>query len=114
MELTPHEVTELDAERARLYDELNRDREQQLVKLRHEVLLVENRFKSELQNRSQAAEMAIKARRRIVRVPPGPDPNCYHSSESSCGYINDKYLSMTEQEAIRRGLKRHEYGCRYS
>ncbi|MFI5568046.1 hypothetical protein ACIA6T_11995 [Streptomyces sp. NPDC051740] len=114
MELAPQEVTELNAERARLYDELNREREQQLVKLRQEVLLVENRFKSELQSRSQAAELAIKARRRIVLVPPGPDPDCYHSSESSCGYVNDKYLSMTEQEAIQRGLKRHEYGCRYS
>ncbi|MFD3729979.1 hypothetical protein [Streptomyces sp. NPDC058632] len=114
MDLTPQEAMELNAERARLYEELSRDREEQLAKLRREVQLAENRFKSELNSRSQAAELAIKARRRVVLIPPGPDPDCYHSSESPCGYVNDRYLSVTEQKAIEQGLKRHEYGCRYS
>ena len=114
MELTPQEAIELDATRARLFDELNRDRQEQLGKLRHEIQLVENRYKSELESRSQAAEMSLKARRRVVLIPPGPDPDCYHSSESPCGYVNDKYIEMTEQMAIQRGLKRHRYGCQYS
>ncbi|MGW2936095.1 hypothetical protein ACWDA7_30555 [Streptomyces sp. NPDC001156] len=113
MELTPREAMELNAERARLYEELNEEREEQLRKLRGEIQLVENRFRGELRTRTEEAERAIKARRRTVLVPPGPDPDCYHSSESPCGYVNDKYLSMTEREAIQRGLKRHAYGCKY-
>lgn len=113
MELTEQETAELNAKRIQLVEELTRERNKRLRDLRAEIALVEVRYATELDQRTKEAEEAIKAQRRIVLVPTS-DAKSYHSSESPCGFVTANFVEMTEAEALRRGLKRHTYGCHYS